>query len=400
MPVDERGLGTVHRLEAEDLLVHLETEHVLRVVLPVPRLLPEPLVDEDGRRDLQVPPGVLHLPRVALELPEHHHALGQPEGRARRDVVEGEELQLPPELPVVAALGLLEAPDVAVELLLGEPGRSVDALEHRPALVAPPVGARGRQELERLDVAGRRHVGPAAEVDEVALPVEGHAGHVRRQRLQDLDLERLVPLPVVADRLLAGPLLADDRVVRLGEVAHPLLEAAEVLLGEGHVAMEVVVEAVLDGGPDGELHPREQLGHRLGQEVGRRVPERGQGLGRAVVLARPRQMRVCLVRHSVCRIAPLDPPGPQDKNITKVTLRDALGAASLGVAHVVRRDTPRAMSYVVGTGGFEPPTSCASDRRSPTELRPWSRNAQNSVPTAHSGCQAPAAHGPLRGSSG
>src|SRR5262249_4028127 len=79
---------------------------------------------------------------------------------------------------------------------------------------------------------------------------------------------------------------------------------------------------------------------------------------------------------------------PQQKNITKVTLRDALRAASLGVAHVVLRGTPRAMSYVVGTGGFEPPTSCASDRRSPTELRPWP-GAKNSVPTGPFGCQAP-----------
>src|SRR4029453_10509292 len=100
----------------------------------------------------------------------------------------------------------------------------------------------------------------------------------------DLDLERLAALAVVADRVRARPFLADDRVIRLREVAHPLLEAAEVLLGEGRVPVEVVEKAVLDGGPDGELDSREQLRDRLGEQVSRRVPERGQGLGRAIVL--------------------------------------------------------------------------------------------------------------------
>jgi hypothetical protein len=179
----------------------LDLEHVLRVVLPVPRLLPEPLVHENGSRDLLIASGVLELPRVALELPEDHHALGQPEGRARRDVVEHDEVELAAELPVVAPLRLLDAPDVLVELLLGEPGRAVDALEHRPVLVAPPVRAGRGQELERLDVAGRRDVRASAEIHEVSLPIEGHPRHVGRQRLQDLDLERLRALLVVADRV-------------------------------------------------------------------------------------------------------------------------------------------------------------------------------------------------------
>src|SRR5262249_59888462 len=101
---------------------------VLRVVLPVPRLLPEPLVHEDRRGDLLVAPGVLELSRVALELAEHHHALGEPEGGPRRDVMEHDEVELATELPVVAPLRLLDAPDVLVELLLREPRRPVDAL--------------------------------------------------------------------------------------------------------------------------------------------------------------------------------------------------------------------------------------------------------------------------------
>ena len=44
--------------------------------------------------------------------------------------------------------------------------------------------------------------------------------------------------------------------------------------------LEVVVEAVLDRRADGEGGPREQVEHRLGQHVGRRVADRVTGRGR------------------------------------------------------------------------------------------------------------------------
>src|SRR5205807_10345382 len=140
----------VHRLETEDLLLGLHQEHVLAVVLPVAGLLPEPLVDEDRRRDLLIAARVENLADEALELAHHHPAVREPEGRPGRDVVEGVEVELAPELAVVALLRLLEPPEMLVELFLGEPGGAVDALEHRVALVPAPIGARGRQELEVL----------------------------------------------------------------------------------------------------------------------------------------------------------------------------------------------------------------------------------------------------------
>jgi hypothetical protein len=51
---------------------------------------------------------------------------------ARADLVgEAEQVELEPELAVVALLGLLETVQVGGERLLGVPGGAVDALEHR-----------------------------------------------------------------------------------------------------------------------------------------------------------------------------------------------------------------------------------------------------------------------------
>src|SRR5262249_59547531 len=148
-------------------------------------------------------------------------AVGQPEGRPGRAVVQLDRVELAPELPVVALLGLLEPPQMLVELVLGEPRGAVDALQHRVPLVAAPVSAGGRQELEVLHLPGRGHVRPAAEIDEVTLAVERHARSV--DSLEDLDLERLAALAEESDRVLARHLLALERMIGLRDLPHDLL---------------------------------------------------------------------------------------------------------------------------------------------------------------------------------
>jgi len=50
-------------------------------------------------------------------------------------------------------------------------------------------------------------------------------------------------------------------------------------VGDGLGELEVVVKAIADRRPDGEFRPGEEAQHRLGQDVGRRVPQDLQGLG-------------------------------------------------------------------------------------------------------------------------
>src|SRR5437762_2528600 len=92
MTVDERGLRAVHRLEAAGLLFRLHEEHVLAGVPPVARLLPDPLVDEDRRRDLLVATRVQHLAHEPLQLAHERPAVRQPHRRARRHIVEDVEV--------------------------------------------------------------------------------------------------------------------------------------------------------------------------------------------------------------------------------------------------------------------------------------------------------------------
>ncbi len=318
--VDERRFRAVHGLEAEQLLLGLDDEHVLGVVVPVAGLAPQALADEDGRADLLVAAALLELAHGRLQGAPDALALGVPEGRARRDVVEGEQVELHAEAAVVALLGLGPAPQVGVQLLLAGPGRAVHALEHRPGLVAAPVRTGRAQQLERADLARAGHVRAAAQVDERALAVERGRGHGRAvalgsrpQVVDDLDLERLVALDQGRPGLVRRLLAELERVVGRDRLAHARLDGRQVLGGQRPGQQEVVVEAVGDDRADAQLGAREQVQDGLGQDVRGAVAHRAELVaGRAVV-------------HELGRAAPLGDLG-----------QDLLELDRVVVSHLVR----------------------------------------------------------------
>ena len=89
---------------------------------------------------------------------------------------------------MVAALGLFQAVEMLLQRLVRLEGGAVDALQPVPVLVAPPVGARHAEQLERRYPARRLNVGAAAQVLEVAVAVGGDR-LVLRDAVNDLHLE-------------------------------------------------------------------------------------------------------------------------------------------------------------------------------------------------------------------
>ena len=107
---------------------------------------------------------------------------------------EHEEPELAAQAAVVALAGLVQEALVLLQVGLLEERRSVDPAQHRPALVAAPVRAGNRGELDRLDALGRRPVRAQAEVREGAVAIErnGLDPLVANQVLDQLDLVGLV----------------------------------------------------------------------------------------------------------------------------------------------------------------------------------------------------------------
>ena len=265
--VDQHAAGTVHGLDGEVLLVDDGGVHVVLVVVPVGA------VEHDGGRDLHIAVALVHLPPVVDEGVLQHHAAGQEEGEAGALVHNGEQAQLLPQLAVIPLLGLLNALEVGVQLVLLGEGDTVDALEGLAAGVAPPVGgvAGGQLDGVALDPAGGVQMGAGAQIGELALLVEGDVG-VLRQIMDQLHLVGLALLLHELEGLFPGQLKALQLQLLLADLAHLSLKLLQDLRSEGEGGVHVVVKALVDGGADGQLYLRVQALHRLGQNVGAGVP--------------------------------------------------------------------------------------------------------------------------------
>ena len=118
----------------------------------------------------------------------------------------------------------------------------------------------------------------AAQVLEGAVAVEADRRALGRiEVVDDLHLERLAPLLEQRDRIgtrkVAGSL---EREIGGLLLAHLGLDLLEVGGRQRARQVEVVVEAILDGGADAELRLREDLQDRRGHHVRRRMAHRGQ----------------------------------------------------------------------------------------------------------------------------
>ena len=196
--VHQDGKRAVHGLEQvlHAIDVHRGV-HAVAVEVPVAADLPEVDLGDVRRVDNVVAAlAMLPPPEVLYRFPDDG-ALGVPVDEARAALlVSAEDIQLAAQLAVVTLLYLLQFLEVGVQLGLVLPDSPVDALEHGPLLIAPPVGAGDRHELEgvRRDLAGVIHVWPAAQVDEGVLGVGGNdlaLGHVGNElALEGLVLEQ------------------------------------------------------------------------------------------------------------------------------------------------------------------------------------------------------------------
>src|SRR5205823_1432909 len=107
------------------------------------------------------------------QLVVNRRALREENRHRRREVREHEQAELLAELAVIARVRLFHALQVRGQLVLVRPRGAVDALEHGVVLVAAPVRAGHGGQLERAEAAGGGDVRSAAEIEPLALPING-----------------------------------------------------------------------------------------------------------------------------------------------------------------------------------------------------------------------------------
>jgi hypothetical protein len=231
-----------------------------------------------GREDLRIALLAQLLADEGLQLLADDGPVRGPEDQALAHVlVDDEELQVLPELAVVAELGLLGLLEVLGELLLRRERGPVDALELLVLLAAAVVGAGDREQLEGLDLGGVAHVRAGAQVHELAVLVERDLlalGDVR----QAAELVALLAAgPDDLGGLLAGDLPPQERLVLVGDLLHLGLDLHQVLGRQLVVEVDVVVEARVRGRADVELGLGENPQEGRRKDVRGRVAEFFEG---------------------------------------------------------------------------------------------------------------------------
>src|SRR6266511_4265862 len=180
---------------------------------------------------------------------------------------------------MVALLGLFELMEIGGKLLLARPGRAVDALEHWLRRIPAPIRSGNLEQLEAFaDFPRRGHMRPAAKVEPIALAVELDLLPFG-DRIDQLELEGFAFLLEEVLGLLAIDDLAGERPIASDDLAHLRLDLGKVLWGERLITREVVVEAVLDDGADGDLRARVKLLHGFGHHMRRVVANERKRFG-------------------------------------------------------------------------------------------------------------------------
>jgi len=249
--------GAVHGLDAHFVfLAPVQYEHAVVEHVVVAGHLEQLGREELRAHDLVVTEAVIQPAHVLDERVVDVHALGQVERSARCPLVELEQLELRAELAVVAGARLLEAFLVLAQIL-----------------VAAPVRSREIGQLVRADLGRVLHVRAAAQVDEVAVAIQGDL-RVGGQIPDPRDLELLTRIAEAAQRLFARDHFAFEGRTRVDDALHLLGDRGQVFGRESVRHVEVVLELLaVVGATDVDLGSGPQPLHGIGHHVFGRVSD-------------------------------------------------------------------------------------------------------------------------------
>ena len=164
---------------------------------------------------------------------------------------------------------------VRVLIFFFRPRRAVNAREHFILGVATPIRAGDFHQLEYLQLAGRRHMRAAAQIDEIILFIQRNI-FARRDRSDNFRLVFLAHVAEELDRLITRHHLTFDFDIAPGNFTHALFNRGKIFGRKRPLIGEIVVKAVIDHRPYRHLGIGKQLLHRVRQQVRRRMAQHFQ----------------------------------------------------------------------------------------------------------------------------
>ena len=271
------GFQRVDDLFARAFLVHFHDEHVLAVVFPVTRGLPQLAVHDLRRVHLHIAVAALLAAHVILQRGVDGPAIRVPEDLPRRFFLHVEEVHLAAQLAVVALCRFLQHRHMGLQIVAVLEGHAIDALQHRARAVAQPIGPRHMRQLERIrrNLPRMLEMRATAEVLPVAMPIHPQV-LILGDLVDQFHLVGLAPAFVIGQRIGAAPDFGPHGIAGVDDLLHLGLDLAKVIGREGFRPVEIVEPAVIADGADGHLHIGPDLLHRAGHDMGKVMPDQFQ----------------------------------------------------------------------------------------------------------------------------
>jgi hypothetical protein len=137
---EKKVTRAVHRLKSPLAFLNVQLEHVILIVSPVTRGLPDGNIEHVGGLDFLVAALAVLSTQEGLNLVENLGSVGEEERTSGRRVIEEEQLLLFSNSQVVTALSLFQELQVLGHCLLIGESNTTDTLQGIVALVTKEVG--------------------------------------------------------------------------------------------------------------------------------------------------------------------------------------------------------------------------------------------------------------------
>jgi hypothetical protein len=139
----------VHGLKSPFSLLHVKLEHVILVMRPMTRRLPDANVVHVGSLHFLVAALAVLSPQKSLERIENLGSVGEEERTARRNFVEEEKLLVLANSQMIALLCLLQELQMFLHLLLIGESNTADTLQRVVGLITKEVCGRVLDSTQR-----------------------------------------------------------------------------------------------------------------------------------------------------------------------------------------------------------------------------------------------------------
>ena len=214
---------------------------------------------------------------VVLHQLADDRTLGMPDRKTATQLGrETQKIEFGREFAVIAFGRLFKPLQICLEIFLRGPGGSVNSLKHRVSFIATPISASNSHEFEMSKTTGVGDVWPTTQINKPRRVLVGayKTGLGCRRGIVGCATNDFALVLVSAEQFERGvfrDLVANERLLFLDDLAHPSVEAIEIVGRERSAIgkFEVVIKAVFDRRADCEGGTRKEIEHGLSEHMGR-----------------------------------------------------------------------------------------------------------------------------------